>query len=72
MANFSDRLKVLRTERKLKQREMADILCVKIRTYQDYEYGKCYPTALGLVFIADYFDVSLDFLMGRSDIRERR
>ncbi len=72
MAKFSDRLKVLRTEHKLKQREMADILCVKIRTYQDYEYGKCYPTALGLVFIADYFDVSLDYLMGRSDIRERR
>lgn len=71
MSTFADCLKELRKEKKLKQREMADILCVKIRTYQDYEYGKCYPTALGLVSIADYFDVSLDYLMGRSNKREK-
>lgn len=70
MANFSQRLRQLRTERGLKQREMAEICNVKIRTYQDYEYGKCYPTVLGLVFLADYFDVSLDYLMGRTEQRE--
>lgn len=70
MATFSQRLRQLRTERSLKQREMAEICNVKIRTYQDYEYGKCYPTVLGLVFLADYFDVSLDYLMGRTDQRE--
>ena len=70
MATFSQRLRQLRTERGLKQREMAEICNVKIRTYQDYEYGKCYPTVLGLVFLADYFDVSLDYLMGRTEQRE--
>jgi len=70
MAQFSERLKELRNERKLKQQELADICGVKIRTLQDYEYGKCYPTALGLVFLAEYFDVSLDYLMGRTDKRE--
>lgn len=70
MITFADRLKELRTLNKLKQREMAEICGVKIRTYQDYEYGKCYPTVLGLVFLADYFNVSLDYLMGRSDVRE--
>ena len=70
MATFSQRLRELRQERGLKQREMAEICGVKIRTYQDYEYGKCYPTVLGLVFLADYFNVSLDYLMGRSDVRE--
>ena len=70
MAQFSERLKELRNEHKLKQQELADICGVKIRTLQDYEYGKCYPTALGLVFLADYFNVSLDYLMGRTDKRE--
>lgn len=70
MAQFSERLKELRNERKLKQQELADVCGVKIRTLQDYEYGKCYPTALGLVFLADYFNVSLDYLMGRTDKRE--
>ena len=72
MATFADRLKELRRERKLKQRELAEAYGIQIRTYQDYEYGKCYPTALGLVFLADYFGVSLDYLMGRSDCREVR
>ena len=70
MATFADRLKELRAQNKLKQREIADICGIKIRTYQDYEYGKCYPPALGLVFLADYFNVSLDYLMGRTDKRE--
>ena len=70
MATFADRLKELRAQNKLKQREIADICGIKIRTYQDYEYGKCYPTALGPVFLADYFNVSLDYLMGRTDKRE--
>lgn len=70
MAQFSERLKELRNERNLKQQELADICGVKIRTLQDYEYGKCYPTALGLVFLADYFNVSLDYLMARTDKRE--
>ena len=29
-----------------------------------------YPTAPGLVFLADYFGVSLDYLMGRKDTQE--
>ena len=70
MANFSERMKELRKERKLKQREMADICGVKIRTYQGYEYNECYPELPGLVAIAEYFDVSLDYLMGRTDKRE--
>ncbi len=54
------------------QKQAAAAANISERNYQDYEYGKCYPTALGLVFLADYFDVSLDYLMGRSDCREVR
>lgn len=69
MATFSERLRELRREQGLKQREMAEICGLKLRSYQDYEYNKSYPEVPGLVAIADYFDVSLDYLMGRSDVR---
>ena len=69
MPTFSERLRELRMERGLKQREMAEICGLKLRSYQDYEYNKSYPEVPGLVAIADYFDVSLDYLMGRSDVR---
>ena len=70
MAAFSDRLKELRSERGLKQREMAELCGLKLRGYQQYEYAETYPTVPGLLFLADYFNVSLDYLMGRTDKRE--
>ena len=70
MAKFSERLRELRKERGLKQREMAEICGLKPRSYQDYEYQVSYPSALGLVALADFFGVSLDYLMGRTDKRE--
>lgn len=70
MAKFSERLRELRKERGLKQREMAEICGLKLRSYQDYEYQVSYPSALGLVALADFFGVSLDYLMGRTDKRE--
>ena len=69
MTKFSERLKELRQERGLKQREMAEICGIKLRGYQCYEYGTGYPEVPGLVFLADYFGVSLDYLMGRKDER---
>ena len=70
MQIFSERMRELRTERGLKQREMAEIFGLKLRGYQDYEYGKTYPTVPGLIQIAKFFDVSTDYLLGRSDRRE--
>ena len=70
MPNFSERLRELRKERGLKQREMAEVCGLKLRSYQQYEYEESYPEVPGLVAIADYFEVSLDYLMGRTDVRE--
>lgn len=72
MAEFSERLKLLRKERKLKQREMATELGLALNSYQCYEYATRTPDFRGLIAIADFFDVSLDYLVGRSDDRTRR
>ena len=70
MATFSERLKLLRNENRYTQGAMADIFGLKLRGYQGYEYGKTYPTVPGLIQIAKFFDVSTDYLLGRSDRRE--
>lgn len=70
MAEFSERLRELRRERGLKQLEMAKICGMGLRGYQQYEYDETKPTVPGLLFLADYFNVSLDYLMGRTDCRE--
>ena len=67
MAKFCDRLKVLRKEHGLKQREMAEKLGLALSSYQCYEYANRYPEFHGLIAIADFFDVSIDYLVGRSD-----
>lgn len=72
MAEFKDRLREERIKKHTQQKELADFLEIQVRAYQNYEYGKNFPTFKGLVCLADYFDVSLDYLVGRSDIRERR
>ena len=72
MAKFCDRVKALRQEKGLTQKELAELLELKLRTYRTYEYGESYPSVPGLLALADFFDVSLDYLVGRSEVRERR
>ena len=69
---FHERMRSLRKEKGMTQKEMAAELGVGYRALQCYEYNERYPDVLGLVAIADYFDISLDYLMGRSDVREWR
>ena len=68
---FSVRLKALRRERDLKQHDMALYLNLSDAGYRCYEQGRGFPDVPKLCALADYFDVSLDYLMGRSDTRER-
>ena len=62
-------LKELRKEQKKTQAEMAAAFGVSVRQYQNYEGGAFYPDVAGLMKMADYFDVSTDYLLGRSDRR---
>ena len=72
MPDFSSRFRELRKERKLTQREMAEVLGVGLRVVNYYEHGGRHPDFKGLLFIAEYFQVSLDYLVGWSDQREIR
>lgn len=64
---FAERLKLCRENKRWKQREVADAVHVNLRTYQGYERGRSEPKYETLVALADFFDVSLDYLMGRTD-----
>ena len=67
MCEFHVRLKQIREESGKLQREAADAAGVQTRTYQFYEQGKNQPSIAKLIALADFFDVSLDYLMGRKD-----
>ena len=70
MPLLSQRLKSLRNEKGVTQRELAELLGKTSRHYQDIESGKINVPALALIQLADYFDVSLDYLVGRSEERQ--
>ena len=67
MATFPDRLKELRNENKVTQKAVAEFLGILERSYQMYEHGKREPNHKTTIKLADYFDVSTDYLLGRSD-----
>ena len=69
---FCERIKMLRKERGLTQKEMAEELGIGFRAYQCYELDQRHPGFYGLIDIANYFKVSLDYLVGLSEVRERR
>lgn len=58
-------LKPLRKARKLKQREVAELLDCTVQHYQRIEYGKVNLPATTVIFLADYFGVTADYLLGR-------
>ena len=70
MANFSERIKELRKENGLSQEEVGSIIGVKKYAVYSYEKGRACPDMKGLIALAEYFDVSMDYLAGRTDKRE--
>lgn len=64
---FSERLRELRAASGLSQRQMAEIFEVTKVGYQNYEYGRNMPSFEMLSKLADFFNVSIDYLLGRTD-----
>ena len=71
MSIFGERLKQLRTNKNLMQKSVAVDLELSPRAYQSYELGEREANYENIVKLADYFDVSTDYLLGRSDNPER-
>ncbi|MCL2077892.1 MAG: helix-turn-helix domain-containing protein [Oscillospiraceae bacterium] len=67
MNKIPERLRLLRKGKKLYQKDMVNLLNITERQYNSYEAGKVDLGVSKLIFLADYFDVSLDYLVGRSD-----
>lgn len=64
------RLKDLREDHDLKQSDVAKILNISQVSYGRYELGISEPTIESLIKLADFYNVSLDYLVGRSKTKE--
>ena len=67
MADFSERVRELRRKNYMTQEALGKVLGVRQDSISTYESGKFYPEVRNLLALADYFGVSLDYLMGRTD-----
>ena len=64
MECFANRLKLLRTERKMTQKELGQALVVRNSIISFYEVGERTPSIEKLIKVAKYFRVSTDYLLG--------
>ena len=67
---YQMRIRDLREDRDLSQKEIAELLQVHQTTYSDYELGKVNIPVPALHKLADFYGVSIDYLLGRTDIKE--
>ncbi|HII4461556.1 helix-turn-helix domain-containing protein [Clostridium perfringens] len=64
---FYKRLRQLRESKELSQKDLADILKVGPSTVSMWEQGKRIPDSDMLIILANYFNVSIDYLLGRTN-----
>ena len=69
---FVERLNSLMKQNKLSKQALADAIGVSRAAASQFAHGANLPSIPTLVTIADYFNVSLDYLVGRSDEPERQ
>ncbi|MBR3367798.1 MAG: helix-turn-helix transcriptional regulator [Lachnospiraceae bacterium] len=65
------RIRNLREDRDLSQKQVADILCVGQRTYSDYETGRTRIPIDCLIKLAEFYDISMDYVSGASRVASR-
>lgn len=69
MRSFGEILASLREERGIYQKELAAILKVSVGTISNYENNIHFPDQEALIQLAEYFDVTIDYLLGRTPYR---
>jgi len=72
MPTFTERLKELRKAKDVTQANVAEAIGCVEQYYQKIEYGKIKPGYDKIELLADFYNVSTDYLLGRSDNPERR
>lgn len=68
-SDICTRLRVLRAERNLTQQRVAYETDMAQPSYSAIENGRSNPSMQTLIVLADYFNVSIDYLVGRSEKR---
>lgn len=71
MINFGERLRFLRTRKGLSQLEFAKQIKISKSSVNMYERGEREPSFEVLETIADYFNVDLDYLLGKTDCENK-
>ncbi len=67
MNKFSERLKELRAEKGLTLKQVSEALSIPLQTYANYEHGTREPPLDLIIAICDFYEITSDYLLGRSD-----
>ena len=67
---MKNRIRDMREDRDLSQKVVADMLHIHQTTYSDYELGNLNVPVSVLSLLADFYDTSIDYLVGRTDIKK--
>ena len=70
MNMYQNRLRDLREDKDLNQKDIAKLLTVHQTTYSDYELGRLNIPVTVLHTLADFYGVSVDYLLGRTNRKE--
>lgn len=65
---MKNRIRDLREDRDLRQSDLAKATGIDQRTISNYETGKTYPDSEALIRLADFFGVTIDYLVGRAPV----
>ena len=65
-----EKLKQLRIEKGISQQQLADVIMVSQQSINKYENHNVEPEISTMIKIANYFNVSVDYLVGRTEIRD--
>ena len=67
MISFKERLKELRIERNITQQELGHLVNMSKMAISHWEKGHSEPSITQLIILSNYFEVSVDYLIGKSD-----
>ena len=67
--HYAERIRALREDKDKTQTDIAKLLKVGQKTYSDYELGKTRIPVDSLIVLAKFYNVSMDYICGTSDVR---